>query len=371
MNSKIYVSSKDGALIELSQQMYKSEDDLQKLIAEHHELLAGEQIDPVEPRLWILVKREMGVPSETDGGFRWSLDHLFVDQDAIPTLVEVKRSTNSEIRRKIVGQMLDYAANASMYWTADMLQKEFVNSNDDHVEAFTSLGLDYDKADDFWTAVSENMRSGKMRLLFVSDEIPKELLSIIEFLNERMPDTEVLGLEVKQYLSKDNLTTLVPAIVGNTPKAINVKGHRGVWTEAEFLERISEISSADTAKTFKKLLTSFAELGFSQYWGKGKFYGSVYLEYQGNNKYIPFSANHDDKKAYIYVEFPRMGQQFDTPQYRAEVKSRLEQIADVRIDINKRYPSFSLDILNDSKSYDAFMSVVKLCIEDIKKSDDR
>jgi hypothetical protein len=29
-----------------------------------------------------------------DGGGRWSVDHLFLDQDAVPTIVEVKRSTD-------------------------------------------------------------------------------------------------------------------------------------------------------------------------------------------------------------------------------------------------------------------------------------
>jgi hypothetical protein len=33
------------------------------------------------------------------------------DQNAVPTLVEVKRSSDTRIRREVVGQMLDYAAN--------------------------------------------------------------------------------------------------------------------------------------------------------------------------------------------------------------------------------------------------------------------
>jgi hypothetical protein len=47
---------------------------------------------------------------------------LFLDQDAIPTLVEVKRSTNTDIRRKVVGQLLDYAANAVAYWLVEVLR---------------------------------------------------------------------------------------------------------------------------------------------------------------------------------------------------------------------------------------------------------
>ena len=54
----------------------------------------------------------MGIPGDEDGGGRWSLDHLFLDQDANPTLVEVKRSTDTRIRREVVGQVLDYVANA-------------------------------------------------------------------------------------------------------------------------------------------------------------------------------------------------------------------------------------------------------------------
>jgi hypothetical protein len=40
---------------------------------------------------------------------------LIIDQHAIPTLVEVKRSTDTRIRREVVSQMLDYAANADNY----------------------------------------------------------------------------------------------------------------------------------------------------------------------------------------------------------------------------------------------------------------
>ena len=36
----------------------------------------------------------------------------------MPTLAEVKRGSNPEIRRTIVGQLLEYAAHASETWTA-------------------------------------------------------------------------------------------------------------------------------------------------------------------------------------------------------------------------------------------------------------
>ena len=58
-------------------------------------------------------------PARRKSGDRWSADHLFLDQDGIPTLVEVKRRKDTRIRREVVGQMLEYAANAVVYWSLD------------------------------------------------------------------------------------------------------------------------------------------------------------------------------------------------------------------------------------------------------------
>jgi hypothetical protein len=40
-------------------------------------------------RRWLLIKREKPIPAEDGSDGRWSVDHLFVDQEGIPTLVEV------------------------------------------------------------------------------------------------------------------------------------------------------------------------------------------------------------------------------------------------------------------------------------------
>jgi hypothetical protein len=50
---------------------------------------------------------------------------------------------------------------------------------------------------------------------------------VIEFLNERMSPTEVLGIEIKQYIGDADLTTLVPRIVGQTEEARVQKVGRG------------------------------------------------------------------------------------------------------------------------------------------------
>lgn len=102
-------------LVSLAVAPYEAEAVLQELLEHHPQLLAGYEMSRSDPHRFLLVCREAPVADQYGAG-RWSLDHLFVDQDAIPTLVEVKRSSDTRIRREVVGQMLDYAANGTRYW---------------------------------------------------------------------------------------------------------------------------------------------------------------------------------------------------------------------------------------------------------------
>ena len=128
MAERIYTMRPEGRLEPLEEAVFPTEDELQALIADHPELLDGEQITPGDPRRWVLVTREKSVAESAGTSGRWSVDHLMVDQDAVPTLVEVKRGENPEIRRTIVGQMLEYAAHAAATWSKDELRRSFEES---------------------------------------------------------------------------------------------------------------------------------------------------------------------------------------------------------------------------------------------------
>jgi hypothetical protein len=79
---------------------------MQKAVADFPEVIAGltTEGDAIKPL--VLVAREISIPST---GF--NLDHLFLDDEGIPVLVEVKRASDTRIRREVVGRMLDYAAD--------------------------------------------------------------------------------------------------------------------------------------------------------------------------------------------------------------------------------------------------------------------
>lgn len=240
----IYMQHGDGSLIELRPSLFESEDRLQQLIAEHPALLAGDLINPDVPRNFLLLKREKGIGDRDGGGHRWSLDHLFVDQDAMPTLVEVKRSTNTEIRRRIVGQMLDYAANATRYWPIGEIRDEFnglceLESADPGDRIRQLIGPDGD-VEQFWRKVEENLSAGHVRMLFVADDIPPELQRVVEFLNEGMPNAEVLAVAVPLHQDESGRALLAPRLIGATEAANLRRGGRRSNFQSD-LEAASEL----------------------------------------------------------------------------------------------------------------------------------
>ncbi|ARX87063.1 hypothetical protein SMD44_06544 [Streptomyces alboflavus] len=207
---------------------FETEAEFQELLARHPRVLDFGSLADGRPLRLVLVAREMGVSASAESGAAYWLDHLFVDADGVPTLVEVKRATDTRIRREVVGQMLDYAANAARYWPAALLQRSFEETcgKDGRPleEAYGELlgggsAGSAGSAEEFWLGVEERLAAGRMRLLFVADRIPLELRAIVEFLNRQLRQTDVYAVELTQYRGGGDLRVLVPRIYGEVATA--------------------------------------------------------------------------------------------------------------------------------------------------------
>jgi hypothetical protein len=264
----------NGVLQAFGRADYTSEDLLQRLLELHPDLLSGEQLRPGDPIRWLFVAREAGVPDGETGGDRWSLDHLFLDQDATPTLVEVKRSSDTRIRREVVGQMLDYAANASLRWPRGRIREFAARHHGSEVELTAALArlkqvgeLEPDQVETYWREVDDNLAAGRLRLLFVADHIPNELRRVIEFLNTHMPAMEVLGMEIAQYLG-GGAEAFVPRVVGQTQAARDTKqAPRTQATEQKFLDAIPD----EYRPLFEELLRGADARGLTTGWATKGF----------------------------------------------------------------------------------------------------
>ena len=259
MTERIYNLVGDGdsaTLNEFQEKPFDEEDALQELIARSPELLAGEQMNPSDPPRWILIAREAGIADQADGAARWSLDHALIDQHAVPTLVETKRGDNTEIRRTIVGQMLDYAAHASRYWTAAELREKFEEHEDSDLYLSDLLDQEEPDHEEFWSQVETNLNAKNLRLLFVADRIPDELATVVEFLNEQMPRIEVLAVEIKQFRGDSGLI-LVPRVIGRRNSAAGQSTKRRTKLErSSFFEAFPDPAAREAAASLLKVAES-------------------------------------------------------------------------------------------------------------------
>jgi hypothetical protein len=285
MSGSIYLLNQNDKITELKETNYENENFFQSLIERYPNILAGDQIDPNNPRKWILISREMGVPDSENRSNQWSLDHLFSDQDAIPTFIEVKRCTDTRIRREVVAQMLDYAANGSAYWTIDTIKMSFEKSGGN----LDVLGLQDEELEVYWTKFEDNLKNGKIRLMFVADEIPLSLRRIVEYLNTQMENTEVLALEIKQYVAENNVRTFVPHIIGQSIKAMDIKRRipviAKIWNEEDIIKYAKVNYDDNISNLLYKIINRFKELDCTLITGKGNA-PSIHIRYKSNSLFV-------------------------------------------------------------------------------------
>lgn len=372
IGTSIYLIQDDGGLVEMTEQSYDSEELLQRLLAEYPNLLPGELIDEAEPRRWLLIDRELGLPGDEMAGDRWYVDHLFVDQDGIPTLVEVKRSSDPRIRREVIGQMLEYAANATSFWSGDTLQTRFeerLNAEGEYAEdvLMQFLGAESD-TEQFWETVHTHLRAGKIRLLFVADALPAELQRVIEFLGEQMSPAEVLGVEIRQYTGK-GLTTLVPRLIGRSARAKTRAGTRGThWDEQSYFAELTSRSDQVTANVARGLLDGMAARDMTIWWGRGATLGSFVPLFRHNEVTHQLFAVWTNASVEIYFYWYKNKPPFDDAANRKELLRRLNDIPGVSIpeDGISRRPSIPLRALADDENLQQFLGLYDWFIDKVK-----
>lgn len=229
---------------------FESENAFQDLIERFPELLSNGELADGSARRWILVQREADVPDKEGGSARWAVDHLFLDQDGVPTLIEVKRATDTRARREVVAQMLDYASHGVNYWKSSDLAQAFETTcarlNRNALSTLATLLGDEPKIDTFWQNVQANLSSGRIRMIFVADLIGPELERIVSFLNEQMDPATVLALELRPFANGED-RILSPRLIGATPRA---SGRKNIVSFGSVEEWLASTSHSDIAGKF-------------------------------------------------------------------------------------------------------------------------
>lgn len=249
----------NGQALPANEALYSSEADLQQLIAENPQLLLPDPQDG-EKRLY-LVARELPLRDMPDGAFCYALDHLFLDQDGVPVLVEVKRSSDTRIRREVVGQMLDYAARMSLLDASEL----------------KALAPDTARIpDELWPLAGENLKAGQMKLIFAADSIPDSLALLIDFLDRSMEKLEVYGVELRQYLAPGGCTLVSASVVGGAASfEKRLLRPATLWDAESVAAQLREYGNAQAASLVAALTDFIAGVGLHAEYARGSRFGLV------------------------------------------------------------------------------------------------
>ena len=373
MSDPIYLIGADDQLTRVDRVGFALESDLQRLIDRHPELIPGGAVDASNPRRWLVIRSEAGIPNEEDGPQWWSIDHLLVDQDGVPTFVEVKRSSDTRIRREVVAQMLEYAANATAYWQVGTLRTWFEEAKDlagrssDEVLAEFLSGGQLDAAT-FWDRVGENLQAARVRCVFVADEIPATLRRLVEFMNEHLDTVEVLAVELPQYVSAGEhpLKALVPRLVGQTAKAQALKNGGGPrqtkrWDEETFMAEVLERHGPEARTVSMTILEWLRQRADRVDWGSGAQQGSMIgvIARPGTRVGRVFFTVWTTGYVEVAFQYLMSDPVFADASPREALRQRLNAIPGISMgpDVIARRPSVPLAVLQEPEARTAFLAV--------------
>lgn len=215
MKSKPFLIKADGneLALELIQQnaAIHQESWLQRLLQDHPQILPVDEIEPIFSPL-----TSIGREISTDVGL---IDNLFISKSGYLVLVETKLWRNSEAKREVIAQAIDYGSALSK-WSFQQL--------DDMTRKRTGKGLleliqssfDADPEDTVTEdMIARNLRLGRFLILVVSEKIRESLIDMLNFTN-RYPHlaTNVGLVELQCYAmpSNPNDILVVPSIVAKT-----------------------------------------------------------------------------------------------------------------------------------------------------------
>lgn len=256
---------------------YSAEAELQRLLAESPSLISLDEIHPGSEPL-IAAVREFPLPIG-------SVDLLAFNMDGEIAVVECKLATNPEIKRKVIGQVLEYAAYLWQMSYEELDQKIKERSGKNLAELVAPGFSTPEDEENFRRNIENNLRTGNFILMIVVDEINEELARIVNYLNV-CGNTyfAFAALEMRRFQNGE-IEMLVPHVFGSQqPKVPASNGNLKKWSEETFFTTVSESQNKKTISLIQDIYhwsnQHASRIGF----GSGSKAGSFSFYYMNMDK---------------------------------------------------------------------------------------
>jgi hypothetical protein len=343
---------------------YGNESELQHLLAESPGLISIQDIRENAGSLLVAI-REFSLPI----GY---VDLLAFSAGGDIAVIECKLASSSEVKRKVIGQVLEYGSYIWQMSYEELDQGIRLRAGESLAELMAKAVQDPDwDEENFRSTVETTLSNGNFILVIVVDEINEELSHIVNYMNVcGNQGFDFAALEMRRYHSAET-EMLIPRLFGPTfkqkPTSVNQPSNQ--WDESSFLAELQN-RHGDQAVTVAKQLLQWSKIHAALWWGKGKQSGS----------FVPF-IHHKDilhqlfavwtyGTVEIYFQWYQYKPAFDSEEKRIELLNKLNQIEGVNLPINTitKRPSIPFAILAEVGKLDQFLAIYDWVLSEIRKS---
>src|SRR6266705_5895147 len=237
----ILIRQKDGNWRQAEVIPYVDECHLQNMLYKSPELIPvrdGSNIAPV-------FIREAGLPGSG------STDLIGVDSNGEIYIVECKLATNPEIRREVIGQILEYAA---FLWQMpyEDFDRLFAKRKEKTLkESFAEKMPEGWECDVFRTRLTENLKNGNFHLIIAVDQMNEQLQEIIAYLCRDGAGVRLQSIELQLH-SEGDTEVLVPQL--HPEFTSGGEGRKRVsWDYQGFLADADQMLKQEEVKALRSL----------------------------------------------------------------------------------------------------------------------
>jgi hypothetical protein len=285
---------------------------LQDLLFKNPQALPISELDQSYVNL-IPICQELNTPAG-------AIDLLYVTPEGKLIILEAKLWRNPEARRKVIGQILDYAKEISR-WTYEGLQREITRSL--RTSAGTPKRL-YDLVAeqypdlveaDFVDAVSRSLKHGEFLLLIVGDGIREGVAAITEFIENHGTLHFSFGLVEMAIYRLDNKDLLVqPRVLAQTMivnrTVITLEADGLIAKNAEEIEKDESGEMSESQKFYSEFWSEFlSDLKLddaAQPLPKSTTLGNIFLRMPAkSNSWITVYFYRKTKEVGVFLTFSR------------------------------------------------------------------
>jgi hypothetical protein len=377
-----YILSKDittNTWQRIPEQPLQNEDELQQLVNQNPEVLPLDDLADDAPPLFIVARE-----ARLDNG---NVDVIGVDWDGLITIIECKLDRNPEVKRKVIGQILGYAAYlwgmtyekfeqdiARVYFDSNLCpRRDFQGvALDEAMERFVQERKEQTPEDEwsrvaFRQSLADNLRDGRFRLLIVVDKVNDELRRTVEYLNAcTAPNFQVLCAELR-YFSTKHTRLLVPALIGKPPinRLSSQQSAKSMWTLEQFMTDLQDRAGEEAVRVASQLHEWCSQNLSAIKWGSGVTVGQFYGIINKDSSATPFFVRSDGKME-IAFQYLKAYPPFNEEATRRQWLSMFSEEVGLNLPGIEGRPSIPLTTLSGENEYQQFIKVVRWAVNEIR-----